>query len=137
MVADPSARQFVRRLQDHQSDVELAKIQRYFKTGRGDYGAGDTFLGVRMGQVFQLAKEFIEMPPAELNRLLDSDIHEVRAGAMSIMDKRTRRNRTPESVRSNCSISTSGATTGSTTGTWSTSARRSWWAATSTTGRAT
>jgi 3-methyladenine DNA glycosylase AlkD len=52
-----------------------------------------------MGQVFQLAKEFIEMPPAELDRLLDSDIHEVRAGAMSIMDQRTRRNRTPESVR--------------------------------------
>jgi 3-methyladenine DNA glycosylase AlkD len=49
--------------------------------------------------VFQLAKEFIEMPSAELERLLDIDVHEVRAGAMSIMDKKARRKRTADHER--------------------------------------
>lgn len=94
-----SAAEFVERLQQHQSDEELRKIQRYFKTGEGDYGAGDEFMGVRMGQAFALAKESIEMPPVEIERLLDSPIHEVRAGALSIMDKQARRKKTPESRR--------------------------------------
>jgi 3-methyladenine DNA glycosylase AlkD len=56
-------------------------------------------MGVRMGQVFALAKEFIEMPPGEIEKLLESPLHEVRAGALSIMDKQARRKRTPESRR--------------------------------------
>lgn len=99
MSTDMTADRFIERLRQHQSDEELRKIQRYFKTGEGDYGAGDEFMGVRMGQVFALAKTFIEMPPAEIERLLDSPIHEVRAGALSIMDKQARRKRTPESRR--------------------------------------
>lgn len=54
---------------------------------------------VPMGQVFALAKEFIEMPPVEIEMLLDNPIHLVRAGALSIMDKQARRKRTPEGRR--------------------------------------
>jgi hypothetical protein len=93
------AERFVERLHEHRSDEELAKIQRYFKIGEGEYGEGDTFIGVRMGQVFALAKEFIDMPPAEIETLLDSPVHEVRAGALSIMDKQARRKRTPPERR--------------------------------------
>lgn len=97
VVADAAA--FLAQLQLHQSDEELAKIQRYFKSGPGEYGEGDRFMGVRMGDVFALAKAFIEMPPLELETLLESDVHEVRAGALSIMDKQGRRNRTSEGRR--------------------------------------
>jgi 3-methyladenine DNA glycosylase AlkD len=82
---DHTATRFLERVQLLQSDDELRKIQRYFKTGAGEYGAGDRFIGVRMGLVFALAKEFADMPPEEIERLLDSDIHEARAGAMRIM----------------------------------------------------
>lgn len=92
-MADLSAEEFERRLRAHQSDEEQRKFQRYFKEG------GDRFIGVRMGTVFALAKEFIDLPPAEIERLLDSDVHEVRAGAMSVMDKQTRRKRTPPERR--------------------------------------
>jgi 3-methyladenine DNA glycosylase AlkD len=91
-----TANRFVARLRAVQSDAELAKIQRYFKSGAGEYGEGDTFLGVRMGDVFSLAKEFIDLPPAEIERLLESDLHEVRAGGLSVMDKQARRTKTPE-----------------------------------------
>jgi 3-methyladenine DNA glycosylase AlkD len=94
-----TAEQFIERLKEHQSPDQLAKIQRYFKSGEGEYGEGDTFMGVRMGQVFEMAKEFIDMPSNELDKLLDSSIHEVRAGALSIMDKQARRKKTPESRR--------------------------------------
>ncbi len=94
-----TADRFVARLRAVQSDAELAKIQRYFKSGEGEYGAGDTFLGVRMGDVFALAKEFIDLPPAEIERLLESPLHEVRAGALSVMDKQARRKQTHQSRR--------------------------------------
>ena len=93
-MADLDAREFERRLREHRSDDELRKIQRYFKDG-----TSGVFLGVRMGTVFALAKEFIELPPAELERLLESDVHEVRAGAMSVMDKQARRTQTPPDRR--------------------------------------
>jgi hypothetical protein len=53
----------------------------------------------RMGSIFELAKEFIDLPIGEIDRLLDSPLHEVRVGALSIMDKQARRNRTPEDRR--------------------------------------
>ena len=85
-----TAKNFIERLKTFQSDEELKKIQRYFKSGKGEYGYGDKFMGVKMGNLFALAKEFGEMPIKEIEKLLESPIHEVRAGAVSIMDKASR-----------------------------------------------
>jgi 3-methyladenine DNA glycosylase AlkD len=88
---EPTAERFVAELRERQSDDELRKIQRYFKPGAGP------FLGVRMGDVFALAKRFVEMPPAEIEKLLEHELHEVRAGACSIMAKQAaRKQTTPE-----------------------------------------
>lgn len=91
-----TAAAFVTKLKSFQSAAERQKIQRYFKD---EYSAGDEFIGVRMGQVFALAKEFIAMPNAEIEKLLESPIHEVRAGACSIMDKQARSKKTPAEQR--------------------------------------
>lgn len=80
-----TAHRYVERLEEHQSPVELEKIQRYFKSGRGQYGEGDVFMGVRMGQVFALSKQFKDLPPDEIETLLESPVHEVRAGGLKIM----------------------------------------------------
>ena len=85
-----TAKQFIEQVKKHQSDVELKKIQRYFKSGEGQYGEGDKFIGVKMGQLFSLAKEFAGMPVNEIEKLLENPIHEIRAGAVSIMDKESR-----------------------------------------------
>ena len=82
-----TAQRYVELLEGHRSPVELEKIQRYFKSGAGEYGEGDVFMGVRMGQVFALSKEFMAMPPVEIEKLLESPIHEVRAGGLKIMAK--------------------------------------------------
>lgn len=92
-----TAKQFMEEVKKHQSDVELKKIQRYFKSGEGQYGEGDKFIGVKMGQLFSLAKAFEGMPVNEIEKLLESPIHEMRAGAVSIMDKESRTKKiTPE-----------------------------------------
>lgn len=96
MSMDLSAEQFIERLDSYQSTQELEKYRRYFKFGAG---TGDEFIGVRMGQVFALAKEFIDMPLEEIEKLLESPIHEVRVGGVSIMDWQARRKKTPETHR--------------------------------------
>jgi 3-methyladenine DNA glycosylase AlkD len=88
--ADVSAKEFVTRLKTYQSPKELEKIQRHFKSGRGEYSNSDKFIGVRMGQVFALAKEFMDMQPSDIEKLLNNSIHEVRVGAVSIMDFQAR-----------------------------------------------
>lgn len=92
-----TAKEFVRQLSTFQSDVELKKITRYFKMEEGDYGAGDQFMGVRMGHLFALAKQFSQMPVTEIEKLLESPVHEIRAGAVSIMDKASRDKKITES----------------------------------------
>lgn len=84
---DLTADAILARLQTMRSDEELKKYQRYFKFGEGEYAHGDTFIGVRMGHVFALAKACVLTPPAEIEKLMESDIHEARVAAMSIMAK--------------------------------------------------
>ena len=89
MVSDdrPTARRFVERLDAIATDAERVKLQRYFKSGEGEYGEDDEFIGVRMGSVFALADEFRAMPLHEIETLLESPVHEARAGAVKIMAK--------------------------------------------------
>ena len=89
-----NAAQFIKKLKTYTSPGEVEKTQRYFKSGKGEYGEGDKFIGVRMGQLFALAKEFIDMPLKEIEKLLESPIHEVRAGGLSIMGKQARSKKT-------------------------------------------
>lgn len=96
MAGELTADRFLQELLSYRSDKEREKYRRYFTFG-GD--TGDDFVGVRMGQVFALAKTFIELPSAEIERLLESPVHEVRAGAMSIMDKQGRRKQTTAARR--------------------------------------
>lgn len=97
--SDLTAKKFLARLKAMSSKTEAEKTQKYFKSGEGQAGSGDQFIGVRMGNLFALAKEFIEMPLDQLELLLDSPIHEARAGALSIMGQRSKKKKTPDAER--------------------------------------
>lgn len=94
-----TAKHFIERLKAHTSAVELEKIQRYFKSGEGEYGEGDIFMGIRMGTLFKISEKFIDMAPTEIEKLLEDPVHEIRAGAVSIMNKKARSNKTTEERR--------------------------------------
>jgi 3-methyladenine DNA glycosylase AlkD len=59
----------------------------------------DEFNDVSMGKVFALAKDFVDMLPAEVEKLLESPIHKIRAGAVSIMDWQARSKKTSQERR--------------------------------------
>ena len=90
---------FIERLTPLGPPERVKKAQRYLKPGLKDYGDVDVSIGVRMGDVFALAKEFTDMPLDEVEVLLDSLVHEVRVGAVSIMDFQARNKRTPPKRR--------------------------------------
>jgi 3-methyladenine DNA glycosylase AlkD len=52
--------------------------------------------GIPMGKIFALAKEFTDMPPMEIEKLLESKHHAMRVGAVSIMDWKARAKATSE-----------------------------------------
>ena len=57
------------------------------------------FIGVRMGDTFALAKEFKGLSLAEVEKLLESPVHEHRVGAVSIMDFKVRDSKASESLK--------------------------------------
>ena len=59
-----------------------------------DREGDEPYAGIGMGQIFKLAKEFIGMEPAEIEKLLESDDHSVKVGAVSIMDWQARDRKT-------------------------------------------
>lgn len=82
-----TAEHFLLELEKRKSDAELKKYEKYFpEAERGS----DQFIGVRMGEVFKLAKEYMDMPLDQVEKLLESPIHEARVGAVSIMDYQAR-----------------------------------------------
>jgi 3-methyladenine DNA glycosylase AlkD len=68
------------------ADKDKAKIlQRFFKTGPGEYGEGDIFLGISVPVLRKMSKEFDGMPFNETMQLLKSTVHEERLLALLLL----------------------------------------------------
>jgi 3-methyladenine DNA glycosylase AlkD len=83
----PTAKQFIDKLSLSKTAADLEKVQRFIQQGDN---SNDKCLGVRWAVVFKLAKDFMEMPLKEIEKLLDSKFYEARLGAVSIMDFQAR-----------------------------------------------
>lgn len=62
-----------------------ASTARFFRTGRGQYAEGETFIGVRVPVLRAVAREFRELRLREIESLLNSAIHEERHLALLIL----------------------------------------------------
>ena len=65
--------------------VKATHALHFFKTGKGEYGEGDKFIGVTMPMLRKLAKNFIHLNITQLEILLHSKTHEERMLALLIL----------------------------------------------------
>ncbi|MBJ6723505.1 DNA alkylation repair protein [Geomesophilobacter sediminis] len=82
-----NAETVVKRLQELAAPEQAKIMQRYFKTGSGEYGEGDVFLGLKVPQCRRLIPEFRPLPLVERLQLLQSPLHEARfLGLLLLVD---------------------------------------------------
>ncbi len=67
-------------------DPEKARIlSGFFKTGKGQYGEGDVFLGIKVPVQRKIAQKYSGIPLIEIDELMKSNIHEFRLTSLLIL----------------------------------------------------
>ena len=65
-------------LQNLANNKKVEIDQRFFKTGKGQYGEGDAFIGITVPNQRKIAKKYIDITLVDLEKLVKSKIHEYR-----------------------------------------------------------
>ena len=90
-------KQFIDALKEISDREKVAEVSRYFWPDPNAHSDDNKILGVSIGKIFPIAKQFVEMSLKDIERLLDNPYYEVRMGAVSIMDFQARNKKiTPE-----------------------------------------
>jgi 3-methyladenine DNA glycosylase AlkD len=80
-----TAEKIEKQLRELGDEATAAQSMKFFKTGPGQYGEGDRFLGIRVPVLRKLAKEMIDTPLDDVVELLQSPFHEARLLALLMM----------------------------------------------------
>ena len=72
-------------LQKLADPIKAKILSGYFKTGKGEYGEGDIFIGIVVPKIRKVAYQFIDIDFDSIERLLNSKIHEYRLVALEIL----------------------------------------------------
>jgi len=72
-------------LKKHADPQNAKNLARFFKTGKGEYGEGDKFLGIKIPVLMSIVKKHLDLTTADIKTLLLSKIHEHRTIALVIL----------------------------------------------------
>lgn len=79
------AKDVVAALNEYANPDDAVFLQRFFKTGQGQYGEGDVFIGVRVPDTRRVCAKFHGLPVDEIKKLLESEVHEHRLAAVILL----------------------------------------------------
>jgi 3-methyladenine DNA glycosylase AlkD len=74
-----------RALAEYGNPKQADILSRFFKTGPGEYGEGDVFIGVKVPQIRTVARQYRALPLSAMQDLLSSSIHEERLCAVLLL----------------------------------------------------
>jgi len=74
-----------RELKESANPEKAKAFARYFKTGRGEYGEGDKFIGLMSAGIGEMIRKYKGLPLSEIKKLLEDEIHECRSIALGIL----------------------------------------------------
>lgn len=77
------------------SPTKAFEMQRFFKTGVGEYGHGDIFLGVTVPQTRIIARAYSDLSFTEIEKLTKSDFHEARLCGLVILCNQFKKSKEP------------------------------------------
>lgn len=80
-----SANEVLRELREKANPKKAMELQRFFKTGPGEYAEGDIFLGITVPTIRTIARAHQELSLSDLQKLLGSKFHEARFCALVIL----------------------------------------------------
>jgi 3-methyladenine DNA glycosylase AlkD len=76
------------------ASIDVARtMEWFFKTGPGEYGEGDKFLGLTVPLTREVAKEFKDLPLTEIEQLALGTYHEERFAALAIFTNRYKKSK--------------------------------------------
>ena len=81
----------IKELRAYSDDEKKAVLPRFFKTGKGEYGEGDRFLGVIVPNTRKVAKNHKDSPYIVIEMLLESEWHECRLCALLMLIEKYRK----------------------------------------------
>lgn len=81
----------IKKIREKENPEKAKLLARFFKTGKGQYGEGDLFLGIVVPESRKIAVKYVDLPLKEIEKLLKNKYHEVRLTALLILVRRYRK----------------------------------------------
>ncbi len=70
--------ELIKELKSLKNSDQAKILARFFKTGKGEYGEGDKFLGLKVPVIRKYAKKYVSLNFQQVQLLLDNEFHEIR-----------------------------------------------------------
>jgi hypothetical protein len=88
----PSAlSELIARLHAKTDNKKAAFFPRFFKTGKGQYGEGDVFIGITVPHIRSAIKPYHQLSLADITKLLKNPVHEFRLAGLLILTEQSKK----------------------------------------------
>lgn len=87
----PNVKNWKVMLQNVASKEKAGILMRFFKTGKGEYGEGDIFIGIASPELKAVSKNFVKSEFSDIKVMINSPIHEHRMSAVAVLVEKYRK----------------------------------------------